>query len=175
MFRQRNVLKTSILASAAVLLSGISVAQDRDHDRDRDRVTRIEPGTVIAVRTNETIEVDRKDTRVYKGIVDQEVRGETGRMAIPRGSTVEMIVRVAADNDLRLDLDSVNVNGERYAVKADPNRIESAKDESLVGSIIGAIQGGEVRGRAVRVPRDSVLTFRIERPMVIAVDHGEKR
>jgi hypothetical protein len=38
-------------------------------------------------------------------------------------------------------------------------------DNSLVGSIVGAIQGGEARGRAVHIPRDSVLIFRIERPL----------
>lgn len=174
MFRKR----TNILAGALIILSGAAVAQDRDRDRDRDRdhdrdrVTRIEPGTAITVRTNEPIDVDRRDTRVYRGTVDQDVRGETGRMAIPRGSTVELVVRVAADNDLKLDLESVNVNGERYAVQADPNRIESKKDDSVVGSIIGAIEGGEVRGRAVHVPRDSILTFRIERPMVIGVHRG---
>jgi hypothetical protein len=139
-------------------------------------MTRIEPGTMIAVRTNETIDVDRKDNRVYTGTVDQDVRGENGRLAIPRGSTVELIVRVAPDNDLILDLDSVIVNGQRFAVKADPNRLESRRDNSLVGSIVGAIEGGQVRGRAVRVPRQSVLTFRTDRPMEMGVaDRGYDR
>ena len=144
--------------------------------QDRDRITRIEPGTTIPVRTNETIDVDRKDDRVYTGTVDQDVRGENGRLAIPRGSSVELVVRVALDNDLILDLDSVIVNGQRFAVKADPNRIESRRDNSLVGSIVGAIQSGQVRGRAVRVPRQSVLSFRIDRPMEMGVaDRGYDR
>jgi hypothetical protein len=168
------------LGSAAIVVGlcvPIASAQDRDRDRmDRDRMTRIEPGTTIAIRTNQTIDVDRRDNRVYNGIVDQDVRGENGRLAIPRGSAVELMVRVAPDNDLILDLDSVMVNGQRYAIKADPNRMESERDNSLVGSIVGAIQGGQVRGRAVRVPRDSVLTFRIERPMFMGVvDRGYDR
>src|SRR5229473_4052244 len=72
-------------------------AQDRDRDRydhDRDRITRIEPGTTIPVRTNETIDVDRRNNQVYTSIVDRDVRGDDGRLAIPRGSTVELIVRV---------------------------------------------------------------------------------
>jgi hypothetical protein len=161
------------------LSSATLLAQDdreRRGDRDRDRITRIESGTTIAVRTNETINVERRDDRIYTGIVDQDVRGENGRLAIPRGSSVELIVRVAADNDLILDLDSVKVNGERYAVKADASRIESKRDDSLVGAILGAIQGGQVRGRAVIVPRDSVLTFRIERPLTMGVsDRGYDR
>jgi hypothetical protein len=77
---------------------------------------------------------------------------------------------------LILDLDSVVVNGQRYAVRADPNRMNARPDNSLVGSIVGAIQGGQVRGRAVNVPRDSVLSFRIDRPLEVGVpDRGYDR
>jgi hypothetical protein len=174
----RNLKTVRFLGSAAVILGlcvPLASAQerrdwDRDRDRDRDwRMTRIEPGTVIPVRTNQSIDVERRDDRYYTGIVDQDVRGENGRLAIPRGSTVELAVRVAPDNDLILDLESVNVNGQRYAIRAQPDRVEARRDNSLVGSIVGAIEGGQVRGRAVRVPRDTVLTFRIERPMEMGV------
>lgn len=171
------------LAGSAALVIGlcapIASAQDHDRDngdRDHDRLTRIERGTVIAVRTNQTIDVNRSDNRVYAGIVDQDVRGENGRLAIPRGSAVELMVRVTPDNDLILDLDSVMVNGQRYAVKAGADRMESRPDHSVVGAIVGALNGGQVRGNAVRVPRDSVLTFRIERPMEMGVpDRGYDR
>jgi hypothetical protein len=168
-----------IAAAFLVLCVGSASAQDRDRDRDRDyrdRMTRIEPGTLISVRTTEGIDVDRRDNRVYRGIVDQDVRGENGRLAIPRGSAVELLVRVAPDNDLILDLDSVVVNGQRFGIRADANRVESRRDNSLVGAIIGAVEGGQVRGRAVRVPRDSVLSFRIDRPMEMGVaDPGYDR
>ena len=155
-------------------------AQDRDRDRDRDmdrgRYTRLEPGTVIPVRMNQTIDVERRDNRVYYGTVDQDVRGENGRIAIPRGANAELIVRVAPDNDLILDLESVVVNGQRYGLRADPNRVESRRDDSIVGSIVGAVTGGQVRGRAVRIPRDAVVTFRLERPLEMGVaDRGVNR
>lgn len=154
--------------------------RDRDFDRDRryegDRITRIQPGTNVTVRTDATIDVERRDNRVYTGIVDQDVRGDDGRLAIPRGSSVELIVRVARDNDLVLDLESIMVNGQRYAIKADPNRVESERDNSLVGSIIGAINGGQVQGRAVRIPGGSLLNFRIQRPLDMGVaDRGIMR
>jgi hypothetical protein len=174
--------KMTTFAGAVALLVALSLlpaalAQDRDRDRDdRDRVTRIEPGTLIAVRNNESIDVERKDNRVYRGIVDQDVRGENGRLAIPRGSGVELIVRVAPDNDLVIDLESVLVNGQRYAIQTEANRQEAQRDNSLVGAIVGAIQGGQVRGQAVRIPRDSVLTFRISRPLIMGVaDRGIDR
>jgi hypothetical protein len=168
---------TAIVITSLGLLPSVS-AQDRDRfgDRDHDRFTRLEPGTVIAVRTQDAIDVERRDNRVYTGIVDQDVRGENGRLAIPRGSTTELIVRVAPDNDLILDLESVVVNGQRYAIKTDPNRVESQRDNSVVGAIVGAISGGQVRGRAVRIPRNSVVTFRLDRPLEMGVaDRGVTR
>jgi hypothetical protein len=77
---------------------------------------------------------------------------------------------------LILDLESAVVNGQRYAVRTDPNRIESRRDDSLLGAIVGAISGAQVRGRAVRVPRDTVITFRLDRPMEMGVaDRGVDR
>jgi len=156
-----------------------AISQNRLGDRVReegDRVTRIEPGTNIAVRTNEPIDVERFDNRVYHGTVTQDIRGDNGRLAIPEGSRVELIVRVMRDNDLVLDLESVDVNGQRYAIQTDKNRIESQRDNSLVGAIVGAINGGQAQGRAVRVPRDSVLNFRIQAPLIVGVaDRGVDR
>ena len=86
------------------------------------------------------------------------------------------MVRVARDNDLILDLESVVVNGQRYAIRTDANRIESQRDNSLVGAIVGAINGGEARGRAVRIPRGSVVSFRLERPLEMGIaDRGVTR
>lgn len=153
----------------------VMAAAFQGYGGDRDRyTTRIEPGTVMAVRTSEGIDVDRRDDRVFRGIVDQDVRGENGRLAIPRGSPVELIVRVAPDNDLIIDVDSVVVNGQRYGIRTDPNRVESQRD--LVGSIIGSVTGNEVRGRAVHIHADSILNFRIDRPMEMGVaDRGRDR
>src|SRR6478735_7398523 len=126
MFNRPGLIGGS-LAVMALFLSPLAFGQDRDRDRDRDRdfdrgrdrITRLEPGTVIPVRTNDMIEVGRRDNRVYTGIIDQDVRGDNGRLAIPRGSTAELIVRAAPDNDLILDLESVVVNGQRYAIRTD--------------------------------------------------------
>jgi len=170
--KTRNLGAVGLIA--ALCFPVVITAQDRDRDRedrDRDRITRIEPGTIVPVRLNETIDVDRQDNRTYTGTVDQDVRGGNGREAIPRGAQVELRVRVARDNDLVLDLESVTVRGERYRVGSEPNRVESQRDNSLVGTIVGAVTGTQVRGRAVRVHRDTVLNFRIERPLEIETRH----
>ena len=163
----RFVVVVAVIIALYLPVAALAQYRDRDWDRDRDRTTVIEPGTTISVRTNETIDVERKVDRIYYGTVDRGVRDDNGHWAIPRGSSVELIVRVAPDNDLILDLESVTVNGQRYSIKTDPDREESMRDNSLVGSIVGAI-GGQTRGRAVRIPRNSVLTFRIERPLFIS-------
>ena len=176
------------LVVSVLFLAAAGSAQDRDRDRDRDRdsdrnwdsqnrrYTELAPGTVIMVRPTESIDVERKDNRVYTGIVDQDVRGRNGQLAIPRGSTAELIVRVERDNDLILDLESVTVNGQRYGIRTDAQHVESARDNTVVGAIVGAINGGQARGRAVRIPRNTVLSFRLERPLDIGVeDRGVMR
>jgi hypothetical protein len=167
---------SGLLVILALCVSPAASAQDRDRPRDGDRgrdpdrIARLEAGTVVAVRTNEAIDVDKGDNRVYTGIVSQDVRGNTGRLVIPRGSDVELIVRITQNNDLILDLESVVVNGQRYGLKTEPSRIESRRDDSLIGGIVGAISGGEARGRAIRVPRDSVVTFRLQHALDIGVE-----
>ena len=173
------------------------------------RMTRIEAGTVVPVRTNERITADRVDGRIFTGTVDQDVMGGNGRLAIPRGSNVELIVRVAHDQDLILDLQSVTVNGQRYAIDAGADRVD-AKDSvganqrtgkfvgggAILGAILGAAAGGgkgaaigagvgaaagagaeiATSGREVKIPSESVVTFRIDHPLVVGVpDDGAER
>ena len=161
------------LAGGAALVAALcvpaAIAQDRD--RDYDHVTRIERGATVAVRTDEAIIADRAGDRIYHGVVDRDVRGENGRLAIPRGSRVELKVRTAPDNDLVVDLEAINVNGDRFRLEAEPDRVQSEKPQGLVGTIVGAISGGQVRGRAVNVPRDTVMNFRLEHSMVVDAAH----
>jgi DUF3011 family protein len=163
----------------------------------------IDAGTTLVVRTEETIQVRRRDARVFRGLVEEDVRDERGAVTIVRGSPVELIVRAAPDNDLILDLESVTVNGERYAIDTDTERIDAPDSDrhtgeyvgggAILGSIIGAIAGGgkgaaigaaagavagasasvSTRGQMVRVPAESLLTFRLDRPLIIsAFDRG---
>jgi hypothetical protein len=166
---QRSRSSRLVIAGVCAVLFGFSPRFSWAQE-----VRRLDAGENIAVRTNQAIDVERRDSRVYTGTVVDDVRTRGGRIVIPRGSQVELFVRVARDNDLILDLESVVANGQRYAVKAEPNRLESRDD--LVGSIVGAISGGQIRGRTVRVPRDAVVNFRLERPLDIGVpDRGVDR
>src|SRR5262245_61300210 len=72
----------------------------------------IDAGTTITVRTNEAIDSDDSDGRVFSGSVAQDVMDRRGNLAIPRGSDVELVVKRASNKELILDLDSVTVNGQ---------------------------------------------------------------
>src|SRR5205823_5031852 len=76
----------------------------------------IDPGTTITVRTNEGINTNNADGRVFHGAVDQDVRDRNGNLAIPRGSDAELVARKMSNNEVALDLESLTVNGQRYGV-----------------------------------------------------------
>jgi hypothetical protein len=120
-------------------------------------VSRVEPGTNLAVRTNDYINTHSRDGRVYYGRIADDVRGSDGQVAIPRGSDVELIVRRARDNDLILDIESITAYGQRYAIDTQAQRLESSNREgvganrrtgefvgggAVLGTILGAIAGG---------------------------------
>lgn len=154
---------------AGLLTAHAAVAQNRyDPWQDRygrdgrydayTRPTRIEAGTFITVRTQRPIDSDSGDGRVFPAVVDRDVWDEYGRLAvpaIPQGSPAELRVRSAPDGDLILDLDSIIVDGRRYTVAAQENRLENRPRNTsgdrateyvgggaLLGTIIGAIAGG---------------------------------
>ena len=124
----------------------------------------IAAGVNIPVRTSETIDATTADGRVFTGVVDEDVRDLNGNVAIPRGSTAELIVRKDG-SDLSVDLDSLTVNGRRYGVATNANAVGTSgvgstiengagsiganKDTAtyigggaLLGTVIGAITGG---------------------------------
>jgi hypothetical protein len=127
----------------------------------------IDPGTTVQVRTTRTVDASTVDGRVFTGIVDRDVRDSNGQIAIPLGATTELVVRRGANNELYLDLDSINVNGQRYGVDAtrhpvanggidiknsgignNQDTLEHVGGGALLGTVIGAITGG-AKGAAV--------------------------
>ena len=115
-------------------------------------------GTQITVRTSESIDAKSPtEGRIYNGVVDRDVTDTSGRVAIPRGSDVELIVRDVSSREVVLDLESVNVNGRRYTVSTADQSVTADKKDGVgknkrtgkylgggaaIGSIIGAIAGG---------------------------------
>lgn len=166
----RFINKASIL-SAAVVAGALCIpqptfAQDRDYGYHAyDQVRRLDPGTQIRVRVNEPID-SREGGRVYRGFVADEIRGDNGRVVVPAGSPVNLFVRVMPDNDLRLDLQSINIRGQHFDVATTSQHFEAQQEGGVVGGIIGALSNGEIGGREVHIPSGAVMTFQLQRPLV---------
>jgi hypothetical protein len=129
-------------------------------------------GTSIEVRTEGPISVSKWDRgRIYVGRVARDVMDRNGNVAVPRGSHVEMIVRQIGDDRMALDFESMTVNGRRYTVDTSGPQFHTNRDydrgAGLVGNIVGAIAGVDTQGAQIRVPADSILTFRLQQPLRI--------
>jgi len=136
MHRRQGLSRTTVAAiGVGVLMTilGTSLPGYAQNWRDPqfwntrgNRLSRIEPGTYVQVRTSQRIDSNRADGRVFYGVVNQDVWDDYSRLAvpaIPRGSRVELIVRSARDGDLILDMESVEAYGQRYALSARPQRV----------------------------------------------------
>jgi hypothetical protein len=118
----------------------------------------IASGTVVTVRTD--TDIDTRDTgngRVYSGVVNKDVYDGDNRIAIPKGSDVELMVRDTGKRSLALDLDAIVIKGRRYSVVTyDVTKHGEDKDGvgangrtakyvgggALFGTILGAVAGG---------------------------------
>jgi hypothetical protein len=117
-------------------------------------------GTSIDVRTNEAINVKNvSDGRTFTGSVDRDVVDANGQVAIPKGSNAQLIVRKVSDNEMAVDLDSINVGNRRYTIGSDSTASTTSRSEkeglgknkrtgeyvgggAALGAIIGAVAGG---------------------------------
>jgi hypothetical protein len=177
---------------------------DRDRQAyDQDHMERVivPAGAEVAVRTNERI--DSKDVvegQTFSAQIAEDVRDNSGFVAIPRGSDARLVTRrVEGNGDLTLDVDSVTVQGRRYHVGTADQELQNRRDNvganqrtgefvgggAIFGAIVGAIAGGgkgaaigsvagagagagaqiATRGKEVHVPAETVLRFRLDRPL----------
>jgi hypothetical protein len=166
----------------------------------------LQPGTEVPVRTEETIDSARAaEGQTFAAEVAGDVRDVDGAVVIPRGANATIIIKSAAGGgkfhgaaDLVLDLRSVSVEGQQYALDTTDVREkgrsgvglnkrtgEFAGGGAAVGAIIGAIAGGGkaagigagagagagaltemlTKGGSIRVPAETVLTFKLEQPL----------
>jgi hypothetical protein len=137
------------------------------------QISFIGAGANISVRMDNTLNALRADGRVFLGVIDRDVTDERGAIAIPRGSRAELVVTNVSRNSMSVDLESVVVNGQRYAVASNPDRVRNNDaDIWRDGRNAEYVNGGDGR----RIARSSVLTFRLEQPLRMGVvDNGYNR
>jgi hypothetical protein len=161
---KRFCLLTVLFLGAALTLSAAT-------PNDEDFIPR---GTEIRVHTQGPITVAKWDRgRIYQAVIERDVVNRDGRVLIPRGVYCEMIVRQLAPQQLTLDLESITVNGRRYAMDAagpefnmDPDQYNNGG--GIIGNILGAVSGNvEYQGDQIRVPAGTDLTFNLQQPLRI--------
>jgi len=124
---------TVALLSAALCSARPAAAQVYNNS---SAAATISAGASIPVRTGEVINASTEDGRIFKGEVDQDVFDDSGRLAIPRGSTAELMVK-RNNGELAIDLESLTINGQRYAVNVDPTKAVGTS-----GSLGDTVQNG---------------------------------
>lgn len=134
------------------------------------------PGTEIAVRPDGPINVNHWDKgRIYPAHVARDVMARDGDVAIPRGSYAELIVRQTGPDEYTLDLESITVNNQRYAMDTAGPQYNMPRDSynnggGLVGAIAGAIEGAngeqvETHGNNIQIPEGAVIRFNLQEPL----------
>lgn len=119
-------------------------------------------GTELVVRTVETIDSRNSGAdQAFSAIVEQDVTNQAGRVIVPEGSSVQLVIRQTSSGgatgspEMVLDIQSITVDGRRYLVSTTDltldsetgigkNRrtAETVGGGTALGTIIGAIAGG---------------------------------
>jgi hypothetical protein len=115
-------------------------------NNDKARFARLDPGTVVPIRTDQLINSERSDGRIYTGTVAHDIVDDNGRLAIPRGSIAELRVQVARDNDLILDLESLIVNGGGMPCKWARTASNPRKALERIGEPASSLEGAPFWG-----------------------------
>jgi len=138
----------------SVLLASLGIAIAAVPPASRDTIP---AGTIIRVRTNQTIDATSAAQGVFAGVVAENVTNPGGRVLIPKGSSAELAVSSVSKHELALELMSITVGGRRYTVASSEETIHSAKKPGVgknkrtakylgggaaAGTVIGAIAGG---------------------------------
>jgi hypothetical protein len=174
-----------------------------------DLIYEVATGTDIEVRAEETIDSSTgKEGQVFAGTIAKDVRDNTGKVAVPKGSSAEIVIlsaskggKIRGASDLVLALKSLTAHGKKYSVDseeivkerqgigANKRTAEFTGGGAAVGALIGAIAGGGkgaavgaasgagagaltqilTKGKSIKVPVETVLPFRLDKPLQITV------
>jgi hypothetical protein len=138
-------------------------------------------GTELVVRTVETIDSRTAGAnQVFSGIVEQAVTDGSGLVIIPERSSAQLMIRQMSSGgatgspEMMLDVQSITIAGRRYLVSTEDMLLKSDTDggkSAAFGVLVGGA-GAQVltRGRDVQVPAETLLTFRLDKPVSLQAD-----
>jgi len=126
-------------------------------------------GTEVSVRNDENIDSSKAvEGQTYAAEVTDDVQDANGAVVIPRGANAQLVIksvasggRIRGASDLVVDLQSISVDGQQYAVDASDFRKEGSEGVgankrtgefvgggAALGAVIGAI-AGQGKGAAI--------------------------
>jgi hypothetical protein len=141
-------MKLKLLAPILVVLAVGAIAQQNSV---------LPQGAEIKVRTDSAIPAKPAANAKYTATVSNDVTDNSRKVVIPRGSRAQLVAIPNSDGkDTTLDLRSVTVNGQRYALTAQGTSSGSAPGGlgmnartgkyvgggAAVGAVLGALLGG---------------------------------
>jgi hypothetical protein len=152
-------------------------------------------GKEIRVRADEQITADASNVgHSYPGTVSQAVTDNAGNTLIPKGARAELRT-VANGSKVAVDLTSVTFKGKKHVIEAGgykPGHVGANKTTAkyagggaLAGALIGALAGGGkgaaigtvaggaagagaqvlTTGKSIKIPAETVLTFKTAQPL----------
>jgi hypothetical protein len=147
-------------------------------------------GTELVVRTIETIDSRNFGVdQTFSALVERAVSDETGRIIISKGSSAQLVIRQVSSGgktgspEMVLDVQSITIEGRRYLIsKADLTEdnetgigtVAGGGKATAIGYLIGAADGADTQvrttGREVKVPSDTVLRFRLDKPVTLRAE-----
>ena len=160
----------------------------RPYDQANMERVMLPAGTEITLLAKQRI--DSKEVvqgQTFLAQINEDVRENDGSIAIPRGSGARLVTRrVEGNGDITLDVQSIEVEGWRYRVSTADQELDhrdrvgaNKRTEQFVGggavfgSIVGALAAAGsgacaqtvTRGKEVHVPAETVIRFRLDRPL----------
>jgi hypothetical protein len=152
---------TLAIAAAALVLAGCSESRNRTADtvtqppaiRVAGALNEIPAGTELEVLTNEPINSSSGEGRTYAAQIATDVVGADGRVLLPKGSEVELVLLEAKEGGgitgpkVQLGMRSVTVNGTTYlAVSEDVTKTGGLGANERTAHMVG---GGAALGAAI--------------------------
>ena len=138
-------------------------------------------GTELVVRTVETIDSRHVGAdQLFAAIVEHQISDASGRVIIPARSSAQLVIRqvwpgdAGSSSEIALDVQSITVDGRRYAVGTVAAAIAGGRKGAAIGLLIGAADGSAsevlTRGRDVKVPAETVLRFLLDKPVTLSAE-----
>lgn len=130
-------------------------------------VIRLPAGTVLPIAATTVIDSSFFPLDVALGAVDSDVKAADGKVLIPQGANVTIVLRdqkvVSGRIEMDLEVASADFNNRHYVVSSAKDGVEPGAVLTLTGAQPGT-QEAKLQGLGIHVANDSLMMFKAENP-----------